>query len=117
MKYRLIDANGDYVFGKGDSEFLVNSPSCVAQAIQAALGLTLGEWFLDVTLGVPYMTQILGAGTMQTYDAAIQIAILNTQGVSSLEFYASGVNPNTRAMAASAVVNTNYGQTVVSTTL
>ncbi len=49
MRYRAWDANGDYTFGQGSKNFLVNSPQCVAQAVVSRLRLQLGEWFIDTS--------------------------------------------------------------------
>lgn len=111
MRYRLLDKNGDYVFGQGPSEFLVNSPETVAQAVKTVMQLALGEWFLDQTLGVPYLTEILGHGTIGTYDLAIQSAILGTQGVQSITLYNSSLNTATRVLTVQVNLNTIYGST------
>ena len=117
MIYRKLDANGDYTFGQGGGNFFINDPAAVGQAVETVLKLFQGEWFLDVTAGVPYNTKILGAGTMATYDLAIQDAILNTQGVTGIVDYASSVNPKNRAVSISCKINTQYGQTIVNAVL
>jgi hypothetical protein len=63
MRYRTLDANGDYTFGQNGANFLVNSPAAVGQAVLTRVKLMQGEWFLDQTAGTPYDTEILGAGT------------------------------------------------------
>lgn len=121
MRYRALDANGDYIFGQGplaggsnnnQSEFLVNSPQCVAQAIQTRLLLMQGEWFLDTTEGTSYATQILGPHTQATYDAAITNRILTTPGVLSLDSYTSLLQPD-RSLLVICTVTTQYGQVQV----
>jgi hypothetical protein len=54
MRYRKLDANGDYTFGGGSNDFLVNTPETVAQAVMTRLNLLQGEWFLDTTAGMPW---------------------------------------------------------------
>jgi len=95
MRYRALDANGDYSFGLGPQEYLANSPQTVAQAVLTALLLHQGEWFLDITAGMPWETQVLGFGTGSLYDAAIKNAILGVEGVASIVSYSSalGVAP------------------------
>lgn len=39
MRYRVLSPTGDYTFGQGPGEFLVNSPAAVAQAIGTRLRL------------------------------------------------------------------------------
>lgn len=107
MRYRILSATGDYVFGRS-GEFLVNSPQSVAQAIMTRLKLMTGEWFLDTSEGTPYDTQILGYGTQGTRDVAIQTRILDTPGVESIEEYTSSVDAD-RRMTVTARVQTIYG--------
>ena len=89
MRYRKLDANGDYTFGRSQANFLVNSPEAVAQAIQTRLALWEGEYFLDTSKGTPYWTQILGTGTWALYDQAIKDRILGTTGVLQIASYQS----------------------------
>lgn len=117
MRYRKLSPTGDYVFGHSLADFLIDSPECVAQAILTALELFQGEWFLDLTAGVPYSTKILGVGTVPTYDLAIQQAILNVPGVTSIETYSSDLDRVKRKLSVSATVNTQYGQAEIETVL
>jgi len=110
MKYRKLDVNGDYTFGLRDGNFHIDTPEAVAQAVKTRLALIQGEWFLDVTAGTPYNSQILGAGTLSKYDQAIQEVILQTNGVIRLTEYSSGVNPVTRAATVNCTIDTVYGQ-------
>lgn len=112
MRYRALSPDGDFVFGQGTSEFLVNSPAAVAQAVQTRLLLIEGEWFLDVNEGTPYPTQILGTGTRDIYDQAIQERILGTEGVLSIESYSS-FYASDRSLSVSCLINTIFGQAQV----
>lgn len=117
MRYRALTTDGDYTFGAGPSEYLVNSPATVAQAILTALLLHEGEWFLDSTAGMPWETQVLGYNTQSLYDAAIKNCILSVEGASSFESYSSSLNKTNRGLTVNAIVNTIYGQTAVTATL
>lgn len=117
MRYRALSATGDSTFGSGSTAFLVNSAAAVAQAIQTRLLLMQGEWFLDVTEGTPYSTQILGRGTTATYDRAIRDRILGTQGVTAISSYSSSLNRTTRALTVNATVQTIYGEATVTVTI
>ncbi len=117
MKYRQLTSTGDYTFGHDGANFYQNTPAAVAQAVSTRLKLFEGEWFLDTTYGTPYNSQILGAGKIATYDAAIQQVILGTQGVTGIASYSSGVDPTTRAAAVNCTINTQYGQAQVTTNL
>lgn len=117
MRYRTLDDNNDYTFGANGANFLVDSSAAVAQAILTRLKLQQGEWFLDTTAGTPYSTEILGAGTENTRDLAVQTVILDTEGVTEIVDYASYLNPSTREFTVAATVNTQYGQTTITQTL
>lgn len=117
MRYRALSADGDYTFGRGGANFLVDSPACVAQSVQTRLLLWEGEWFLDVTEGTPYETEILGTGTQGIYDQAIRQRILDTPGVVSIVSYASDLNRTTRVLTVTARVATQFGQAAVEVTL
>lgn len=115
MRYRTLTATGDYTFGQGGTNFLVNSPAAVGQAVLTRLKLFQMEWFLDQTAGVPYGAQILGANTDSTRDLAYQTVILETQGVTAITEYASYLNPKTRQFTVAATIDTIYGVTSIST--
>ena len=105
MRYRPLDANGDYTVGR---PFLANTPAAVAQAIQTRLRLWLGEFFLDTTDGTPWLSQILGPRAASNPDAAIKQRILGTPGVSSIVSYSSSFNGGSRALTVNAVVQTDF---------
>lgn len=114
MRVRAMTASGDMTFGQGGANFLVNSPQAVAQLIKTRLNLWTGQWFLDLSAGTPYATQVLGSNTRSRYDAAIQAVILDTPGVLALASYNSNYNGVTRVVTIQATVNTQYGVAVLS---
>lgn len=107
MRYRALTSAGDYSFGQGNANFLINSPAAVAQAVKTRLLLMTGEWFLDNTDGTPYSTEILGTGTGPLYDQAIRERILETQGVTGIVLYSSQVL--NRKLSVAATITTIYG--------
>lgn len=110
MIYRKLDDNGDMVFGRGERDYLKNTPECVAQSVATRLKLWRGEWFLDETEGTPYAPSILGKHTSQSYDMAIRERVLDTPGVSEIVEYASSFNGETRKLAVNMTINTVYGE-------
>lgn len=117
MRYRQLDANGDYVIG-GTGVFLVNSPEAVAQAVSTRLRLWLGEWFINTTDGTPWLTEILGKRQDgRNPDAAIKQRILGTQGVKEITAYSSSYDGATRSLSVSATLNTIYGVATITETL
>lgn len=114
MRYRPLDAHGDYTIGK---PFLVNSPQCVGQAVLTRMKLWLGEWFMDTSDGTPYLTQVLGKGSQRNPDAYIKQRILSTQGVDSIASYTGTLDRVKRAYSVTTVINTIYGQAEIAATL
>ncbi|MCM2483367.1 hypothetical protein ACVCIC_04875 [Burkholderia glumae] len=117
MRYRKLDANDDYVFGGSANDFLVNSPDAAAQAVLTRLRLLQGEWFLDITDGMPWATAVFGKNMQGTADAAIRSCILGTTGVTEITAYGSAIDSSTRKLTVTATVNTLYGSTTIETTL
>ena len=89
MRYRRLDANGDYSMGHGQADYLVNTPQTVAQAVQTRLNLFLGQWFLNTADGTPWNTAVLGRNAKATADLAIQARVLGTPGVTGIATFAS----------------------------
>lgn len=117
MRYRKLDAAGDYTIGMQGGNFLANTPEAVAQAVKTRLGLIYAEWFLDTTVGTPYNSQILGANMVSKYDRAIQERILGTQGVTRITAYASSIDPSTRTASVNCTIDTVYGQATVTASI
>lgn len=117
MKYRKLDSDGDYTLGTV-ADFHADTPETVAQAVKTRLALWVGEWFLDITEGMPWNEQVIGKRLRgKNYDAAIRQRILETEGVLELSDYTSTFDPNTRALSVAATITTAYGITQISTTV
>ncbi|GLQ96485.1 hypothetical protein [Dyella mobilis] len=116
MRYRKLDANGDYTFGHGQDDFYTNVPAAVAQAVETGLKLFQSEWFLDTSSGVPWRQNILGKYAANAYDLILKNAILTTQGVQTLDSYSSTLSDQTRALTVTATIDTIYGPTDVTIT-
>jgi hypothetical protein len=117
MRYRKMTVDGDYQWGHQQNDFYRDQSQAVAQAVQTRLNLFSGEWFLDVTDGTPWTTQVLDKYTKDQYDAAIQDRILGTQGVTQITNYSSSANTATRKLTVAATVETQYGTATITTTI
>lgn len=117
MRYRKLDANGDYTFGHQQADFYRDQPEAVAQAVKTRLGLFTGEWFLDTTDGTPWRTDVLGKYTQGAYDAVIKARIIDTEGVQSIDAYSSTLDRSSRALSVQASISTIYGTATVQATL
>lgn len=113
MRYRILTPEGDYSFGNGQLDFYNNIPAAVGQAVETALMLWLGEWYLDTSLGTPYINGVLGKHSQAIADGTIQNAVVNVQGVTDISSYESIFNNEKRSMSVKISINTIYGPTEV----
>jgi len=109
MRYRKLSPTGDFVFGRGQNDFYIDQPEAVAQAVATRLRLWTGQWFLDTSDGMDWLNEVLGVGTANTRDIAIQMRAVQTPGVVELQGYSSTANQNTRQFTASFTLMTVYG--------
>lgn len=110
MRYRKLSSDGDYVFGSGKNDFLVNTPEAVAQAILTRLKLWLGEWFADTSDGTGWNQSIVGKHSKNLYELTLRQRVLETQGVVNIIDFQSTLDPDTRRLTVSMTVNTVYGE-------
>jgi hypothetical protein len=114
MKYRKLDVNGDYTFGKSAQNFFIDNDA-VSQAITTNLLLLQGEWWEDTSQGLPLFQSILRQsntpGNIKSIDLLIKDRILSTQGVLSINNY-TGTYTN-RIYTINCEVETQYGSATV----
>ncbi|HBJ2623545.1 TPA: hypothetical protein LA827_003348 [Clostridium botulinum] len=111
MRYRILDVNGDYQFGKGQQNFTYGTYA-VAQAIKTRLKLLKGEWWENTSEGLPLYQSILGVnGTndnLYIIDSLIKNRIINTKNVISIDNFKSSFD--NRNYSFSCVVNSKFGR-------
>lgn len=111
MRYRKLSLTGDYTFGSGQLDFLRDTPETVAQAVKTSLLLWVGEWYLNIEEGTPYMQGILGKHDQELAEITLQDRITQVQGVTGIESFSASLDRETRRMSVSATINTLYGVT------
>lgn len=106
---RLI--NNDMRFGHGIANISVQSEAC-AQLVATRLRLIAGEWFLDTSAGLPYLTQMPSKPVdLDTMDALIRQTIIETEGIDTLDSFELSYDSATRVMSVAASVSTIYNTT------
>lgn len=89
-------ASGDLVIS-GNSLVLVTGEDEVRQRVEQRLRMVRGEWFLDVTAGLPWFSDIFVKGQAQSVvEALIKREILQTPGVRVLNKFELTVDKATR---------------------
>ena len=117
MRYRKEDENGDMVFGRGLNSYETDSPQAVGLAVKNRLALYVGEWFLDPQEGTQLIPGILGKTTKEAADYILKERISGTEGVLEIAEFESTADTEYRRYAATAAINTVYGQTTIIKTL
>ena len=93
-----LDANGDWDITNNQLQ-LVTGQDEIAQKISNRLKLFLGEWFLDVRLGVPWFSKILKKNPNPSEIEAILIQqIIETTGVVTLNSIELSLDNATRKL-------------------
>ncbi len=89
---------------------VVNDAEAVGQHLRQRLMTFQGEWFLDTTAGVPWLSDILGKQyNPAVAESVVKAEILRTEGVTSIEAFSVGFNRATRGLVLNEIsVRTDY---------
>jgi len=108
MKYRELDADGDYTFGR---ERFLHDIEAVGQAILTRMKLLYGEWWEQTDDGLPLFERILGVFMGERQQDAIDLIIgeriSGTTGARNITRFESDFT--NRHYSASCTVNTIFG--------
>lgn len=104
-----LDSNNDIIVDDGQFK-LVTDGAKVAQHVRSRLLFYQGEWFLDLSAGVPYFQKIFTKpADVGEVESIIKSEILQTEGVERLLTFESDYNSETRKLTMSASLETVYG--------
>lgn len=66
-----------------------------AQKLKIRLLSYRGEWFRDISTGIPYLQTVLGRrNSLESADVEIKTTIVNTENVSTITQYSSSIDNN-----------------------
>lgn len=113
MRYRRLDENGDYSFGNNSLDYIKDNDA-VVQAIKTKLYLFYGEWWEDISLGLPMFQSILGQVSNENLRRTVILLsaeqIQSVEGVSSVDSIVVAISA--RKLMLSIDVTTEYGSSV-----
>jgi hypothetical protein len=94
-----IDQATNDIFVEGGSLSVVTDAEAVGQHARQRLQTFAGEWFLDTTCGVPWLSEILG----RQYDPAlaesvVKAELLDTDGVIEITSFSVSFDRTTRGL-------------------
>lgn len=107
MRIRAIDESGDWKFGKGRQDYLLD-----LDALKVNLETRLKSWkgncFFDLSAGVDY-NNFLDVGTKDLLDRDVKRVILQTEGVILMNSYSSVLDRNSRNLTIECNIVTIFG--------
>lgn len=112
---RRLDDNGDPCYGHGPSDF-VRDADAVVVLVTMAVSLTMGEWFLDTTLGPAWAhqdgQQIMGAmpADLAFMRSELVRVVAACPGVDSIIRADMDFDARTRVVSATVEILTVFGQ-------
>ena len=110
MKTRALNECND-IFLNGNRISVNQDAEQVAQKVKTKLLFYRGEWFLDITIGVPYFQQVfVKPALIGTIESLIKSQIINTEGVNKLTSFSSNFDRNDRKFSVSFTAETVYGE-------
>ncbi len=93
----------------GDAEW-IEAAERVGQQIKVTLLTFLGEWFLDITFGVPYIESIMVKGPSRSdIEAILRARIADVPGVSSVQKLNVSIDAAARTLAVDFGAATDFG--------
>lgn len=110
-----IDPTTNDLFVRAEGDLaIVTGAEAIGQHVRQRLKTYRGEWFLDTTVGVPWLQELFGnAYDPGLAESVVKAEILDTFGVSRIDAFAVGFNRTTRALIIDGVeVLTVYDEAV-----
>lgn len=106
MRVRAIGTDGNWLYGKGQNDYLRNN-AAVAQNIQTRLLSFLGNCFFDLEAGIDWFNY-LGGKDLTILQLSLSTVILNTTNVTGLKQLLPVLEPETRLFTVTYQVQTTY---------
>jgi len=106
MRVRAIDADGDWLFGKGVNDYK-SGLDAIAQNIQTRLQSFLGDCFFEQTAGIDWFN-LLGNKNQLALNLAVSAVILNTENVTGIISLSMSLS-STRELVLQYEVSTSLG--------
>lgn len=110
-----LDTDGDIKIDAGGLSF-VSGVAGVVQLARINMLLFLGEWFLNMDIGIPYYDELLGdasktPGVRDRAQAIFAAAILETPGIVSIIQLSVDIDSTSRQMTVTWAAQTLFGDT------
>lgn len=106
----LESASHDLEIVNGDIKIFDTAELATVQKLKIRLLSYRGEWFRDISTGVPYLQAILGKrNTKLTADTVIKNEIITTDNIASITSYTSSINSERKLSITFSAIMTSGG--------
>jgi hypothetical protein len=106
MRVRRLDPYGDWTFGHGRSNYADHTES-TEQRTGCRLLSFRGDWFLDLTHGMPWLDDFEKPGNLPDIERAARMMILQTSGIAQLDELDLVLTPDRHLTITAAVTTTD----------
>lgn len=83
-RFRQLDSNNDWTFGKGQNNFATGD-SAIALNIKTRLQSWLRDCYFDQFAGIDWLNRLGNRGQQQLLERDVRVNIIQTQDVTGLE--------------------------------
>ena len=105
-----LDDDGDLFVGVEDLKVL-DGADAIVQHIQIRLLFFLGDWFLDLRIGIPWLERILGKSRdLAVARRFLRSTVATTPGVSSIDKFVFDYEATTRALDVDMAATSDTGE-------
>lgn len=93
--------------------YVVSGAACARQHIQVSLDIFLGEWFLDLRIGISYFRDVLiHSPNSDTVRSVFRTGILKTDGIVAVPVLEVLLDTSTRVATVNFIATYSNGQSV-----
>lgn len=108
MRIRRLDTNGDFMFGRGVSNYALNDEA-IKQNVASRLKSFRNDWFLDQNQNIDWFTILGQKNNEQTIINEVERVCLNSEGIVSVVSI-DIVKSDNRSANIEIVVNTVFSE-------
>jgi hypothetical protein len=108
--FAINPQGNDFLRSNDGFRFTEDRLEYIAQKIRCAISLFLGEWYLNVNLGVPYIPKFGNKNEHRPLiESVLQERIISVDGVKRLTFFQSNFDSVKRTLSVKFIAETDAG--------
>lgn len=109
MKFRNLDANGDWTFGQGLSNYVTGN-TAIGLNISTRIKSWVNDCFFAMNAGIDWKTRLGSKTQITLLESDLKRIILSSYGVTAITAFSFSVNEQTREYTVNYTINTIFSQ-------